>query len=440
MSGRQTHASRSSSPPGHRVPGLGHTPALDGLRGVAIILVLAHNLDVLDIARTSPVAVHVVKELLYLGWIGVQLFFVLSGYLITRGLIAAQGGPGYFRDFYIKRSLRIFPLYFLSLLAFTWLLPTVWPQVFGPILPGDRWLWLYLSNWTEPLGLGGGERLPHFWSLAVEEQFYLVWPLLLYRRTPRQVLIMSLLVTLAGPLIRWEVLQAGYGHEALYSFTVCRMDSLAIGAALAAWHVMLLQSPARAVTDPEVRTKLTASVWLIGLLSMATAAVTSHGFQRIETQSQVWSYSVLGMAFVLLLGASVEDMSALRLGRLRRPSAAWLTDWPYAGVKIWQRVLSGSVLRAFGKYSYALYVFHKPLHDLLGPKMLIWMGAGKGPVGLGSALAYLGVMTALTFGMALLSWRWLEKPMLGLRHRLIRPRLPKPPAAAADGPPTPRTV
>lgn len=422
MSGRKTHASTSSSLPGPRVPGLGHTPTLDGLRGVAIVLVLAHNLDVLDIARHSPVAVHVAKELLYLGWIGVQLFFVLSGYLITRGLIAAQGAPGYFRDFYIKRSLRIFPLYFLSLLAFTWLLPTAWPQVFGPILPGDRWLWLYLSNWTEPLGLGGGERLPHFWSLAVEEQFYLVWPFLLYRRTPTQVLILSLLVMLAGPLIRWEVLQAGYGHEALYSFTICRMDSLAIGAALAAWHVMLLQSPTRSVADPEVRTKLTASVWLIGLLSMAVAAVTSHGFQRVETQSQVWSYSVLGVAFVLLLGASVEDMSALRLGRLKHPSASWLADWPYAGVKIWQRVLAGPVLRAFGKYSYALYVFHKPLHDLLGPKVLLWLGSGKGPVGLGAALAYLAVMTTLTFGLALLSWRWLEQPVLGLRHRLIRPR------------------
>ena len=91
-----------------------HIPALDGLRGVAILLVIPHNADIFS---NSAPWLWPIALLAHAGWIGVQLFFVLSGFLITRNLLASRGAPHYFRTFYARRALRIFPLYFLTLVA-----------------------------------------------------------------------------------------------------------------------------------------------------------------------------------------------------------------------------------------------------------------------------------------------------------------------------------
>ena len=122
-------------------------PALDGLRGLAIILVLAHNLQLMSapmgwIARFSEYALN-------LGWVGVQLFFVLSGFLITGILLDTQRVSNYYSSFFVRRSLRIFPLYFVMLVAVLWVFPTL------GIASHEAWsvqwpYWLYMSNWTQP--------------------------------------------------------------------------------------------------------------------------------------------------------------------------------------------------------------------------------------------------------------------------------------------------
>ena len=391
------HSTATPGQPAH----IAHLPSLDGLRGLAILLVLLHNFDVLDLGGDRALGSVLVKEVFYIGWIGVQLFFVLSGYLITRGLLATQSEPDYFGRFFLKRVLRIFPLYYLALLVFLVLLPaTGWVEQ-RSMQYSSLWLWTYLSNWTTPFEPTGGP-LPHFWSLAVEEQFYLVWPLLLWKLRRRHIWWLCLGLTTLAPLVRWRMVQQGFPDEALYEFTFSRMDALTAGAALAAW------GDGRALHGA-TRWRPWHLQW-IGLLLLAAAAVVSHGFRRIGPVPQVVGYSLLALGFAAFTGwAVLTDQARSRGGSVSR----------------WSAVLHWAVLRRFGQYSYAIYVFHKPLHDLVGVPMLVrWTGQPH-TADPGTALLYFAVATAVTFGVGWLSWHLFERHFMALKDRLSAPP-PKP--------------
>src|ERR1043165_9488354 len=152
-------------------------PALDGLRGVAVLVVMLHNLTILEQRDSLPARLWVFAT--DSCWIGVQLFFVLSGFLITGILLDERGAPRFFRDFYLRRQLLIFPLYYLVLIVRFAIVPRFVPDTSVP-LDVALGFWLYLSNWTD-LYTHGVNGFGHFWSLAVEEQFYLAWPLAVAR-------------------------------------------------------------------------------------------------------------------------------------------------------------------------------------------------------------------------------------------------------------------
>ena len=160
---------------------------LDGVRGIAILLVLLHHFEPPAGLPTAIVAGA------YLGWSGVDLIFVLSGFLITGILLDTRDSPNYFTTFYARRALRILPLYFLTTLIYFRLEPN----------PLERWFWSHLSNWKSAFGQDV-PALSHFWSLAVEEQFYLVWPLVVIlspkRAMPRVCLCRGEFVGIAMPL------------------------------------------------------------------------------------------------------------------------------------------------------------------------------------------------------------------------------------------------
>ena len=157
------------------LPSARHVPAADGVRGLAILVVLIHNAAWIN-AGTGSFLLKLTLAITSTGWVGVQLFFVLSGYLITGILVDALGSPRYFRHFYIRRTLRIFPLYYAALLVALFVVPQVAqvPAWAAAARQNQWWYWSYLSNWGAPFGHGIA-GLPHFWSLAVEEQFYLCW-------------------------------------------------------------------------------------------------------------------------------------------------------------------------------------------------------------------------------------------------------------------------
>jgi peptidoglycan/LPS O-acetylase OafA/YrhL len=361
------------------VPSRIHIPSLDGVRGIAIVLVLAHQLN--RIAATDGTS-RLASHALDFGWVGVQLFFVLSGFLITGILLDTRESPGYLRAFFARRVLRIFPLYFAALLLFFGVLPAL-----GVVPPGWReheiWYWLYLSNWTQH-HLGGA--LPHFWSLAIEEQFYLLWPFVVLGFGPRGLLKLCLAIAAASLASRGVLIAAGVAPEAIYMFSTSRMDALALGGAAAA----LLRLPWSASAAPE-------RLWVVAAVSAVAGFGATRGFPQMSPIGQTIGYSTLAFVFAAaILALALEHRDGGRAGITR--------------------ALSKAPMRALGAYSYGMYVFHKPLHDLVGKPVLEAMGLGSS-LSLGAGLAYVGVGTVVTFGVGMLSFWLLERHFLALRHR-----------------------
>ncbi len=214
----------------------GHMAALDGVRGLAIALVLCVHFIGDDVPQ-SLLERGVTRLACYGVW-GVDLFFVLSGFLITGILYDARGGPGYFRNFYLRRTLRIFPLHY-AVLAFLFVLlpalPLPYPAGLAEAAEHQRWLWPYAGNlylsWQ-----GAWSALPfvgHFWSLAVEEHFYLVWPVVVLFCSRRALLAVCVGCGVFALSLRVALALAGVSDVALVAFTPCRLDALCAGAFLA---------------------------------------------------------------------------------------------------------------------------------------------------------------------------------------------------------------
>ncbi|HLZ30752.1 MAG TPA: acyltransferase [Chloroflexota bacterium] len=366
-------------------------PALDGLRGVAIILViLFHGFQV---SENSPTLLDRVVEVVpRLGWSGVTLFFVLSGFLITGILVDARGRPGYFRVFYARRILRILPLYYTVLLLAFVVAPHV-PAfqhalgLDGPVPSYAPWYWLYLSNLL--LAAHGGAintSLDVTWSLSIEEQFYLLWPLVVLA-CPRDRLA-KVCLGLVALALAWRVGLAVAGADSgSYFLTLGHVDSLGAGAFLAvAWRARGRLWPALVRWAP--RAGLLSGAWILGLYAVRSLGPDLPGLAATGP----FYYT----AWTLLYGAAL--VLALQPGSLRR-------------------VLEVPVLRTFGRYSYALYLLHQPVLLLVARRLYQpehFMSLWGSP--LPGMLIYLALSTAIVFGCAWLSWHLLEAPLLGLKR------------------------
>jgi peptidoglycan/LPS O-acetylase OafA/YrhL len=360
-------------------------PALDRMRGIAVLAVLAHNFDVVDhigvVSRSIDAAMN-------LGWIGVQLFFVLSGFLITGILLDTARSSSYYKTFFARRTLRIFPLYYAVLAFGFFVLPhlTAVPPGHGSY---QSWLWSYLSNWAEPYGRTE-PAFPHFWSLAVEEQFYLLWPFVIRRMSARRVVQFTCVLLLIVPVVRYGC-RIYINADAAYTFTICRLDALAVGAMLAA----ALRDDKLRVSIEEILNKYVAWIRFPRLplvAALAALVAISHGLSRTGAVAQTAGYSVIALlaAAWILVEVHAEDT-----GNVSR-------DWLGLGV--------------VGKYSYAMYVFHAPLHLLLGVPLLARVCNDQSP-SLAIALLYVMAATAATFVLAVASYYVLERPFLRMKNR-----------------------
>lgn len=378
-----------------------NVPALDGLRGIAIALVMAHNLSVLD---DSPgLSARVIGRFVDAGWIGVQLFFALSGFLITSILLATKEAPNYFRAFFGRRVVRIFPLYYGVLIVAFVVLPILHaaPQAITSGAHNQVWLWTYLSNWASPFGRGV-DAFPHFWSLAVEEQFYLLWPLLVHSLSTRGLIKTCVALAVVAFVSRLALLLSGFDVQGPYLFTICRMDALALGAAGAA----LLRIPA-AVEWIVTRRRMLARIAMIGL---AVGFVVTGDYARTKFDDQTFGYTLLAVVFATLVTLSVVSDA---LGAEDGARQVW-----------WVRALHNRVLRELGRVSYGLYVFHMLLHLFVGmPLFHRWHPAGDN-YPLWVSLLYMTLTSLGTYLVALASYYGFELPFLRLKRFFVaeRPR------------------
>lgn len=375
--------------------------ALDGLRAIAILLVVAHNAGSVAGPLDGPLlrAWALVSNA---GWTGVQLFFALSGFLITRILLDNRGIPGAMKSFYVRRALRIVPLYFATLLVLFYLVPHV-PALSAISLRGPRstlWYWFYLSNWVAPFG-GLAIALPHVWSLAVEEQFYLVWPFVVGALTARSLLLACGILVVGSLCVRiglHAVYPEHIASAAAYKWTVARFDALAMGALVA-----IVQRNARGRAFLQERLGAIAT---LSLTALVLVAVIGHGLPPEGIVTECVTQPLSGF------------VSALAVFALIAPNREKGSPFVVAA----HRLMSSRPLERIGRYSYALYLFHLPLHLLLYPYAVVSISHGTPTSRFAVLLAYTGCVLGLSLTLAKLSWVCIERPFLSLKRHFPMPR------------------
>jgi len=363
-------------------------PALDGLRGVAILLVMLHHFtNYRPTAGFDALIGHVV----FFCWIGVDLFFVLSGFLITGILLETRDSPRYFTTFYARRTLRIFPLYYLVLfIAFVVLprFPAVHPVLAGQADVPPQWpYWLYLANISIAKGGWVHGWVDVAWSLAIEEHFYLLWPLVIWLSPPRVVAVLCGVILLAEPTARAIARGADIQPLPVYVLTWFRLDGLAMGALLAVAHRRGL-FPALDRWAP--------AVVVLGVAGIITVSVLGGSTWWWNRLMQIYGYSLIAVTGGAMLVSAVN-----------RPADRW-----------WPRMMSAGWLRAFGKYSYALYLIHPPV--MYAVREYVFNPLNYEKVGLApwnAQMLFYVLAGAPAFALAWLSWRLFESPILRLKAR-----------------------
>jgi peptidoglycan/LPS O-acetylase OafA/YrhL len=343
------------------------------------------------------------------GWMGVQIFFVLSGYLITNILLHQKTQPlgVYLKRFYWRRVLRIFPLYYAYLaVAAAGFLTVGEPDIFGR-------LWKYLFTYTYNFARlmpddPGGLSFVHFWSLAIEEQFYLLWPTVVFLLPVRAFRRFIVALIVLGPLLRlaaaiWArgVLDnPDYAGRVVNMVTTSHLDAFAWGGSVAVFGYSKITNPLR------VFRWALAGALVLGFCFMAWRASVGHpipwsslGYPEhpIYGFRHLWGYSVINAVSALAILAAVRGS----------PPARFLNSRPMVRI---------------GKVSYGVYVFHLPL------LWVVKQGLRIDPMSVTGVVVFLGYFLMVML-VSELSFRFFESQFLGLKDRFGG----APPGAAAGG-------
>ncbi len=339
-------------------------PQLDGIRGIAILVVILHN-------ESVKYPFLYLDRLFTNGWMGVDLFFVLSGFLITGILLDTKQSNGYFKNFYARRCLRIWPLYYSSIFLMFVIIPLLRPSD-GHIIfqrSGPWWAFpFYLQNFLVPSPAGAAGLLGVTWSLAVEEQFYLVWPLIV-RLCPNAVLRrIAIGIICFSPILRLLLSSQGVN---LYSNTFSRLDGLMAGSLIAT----IIRS------NDFVPSRFITTAWIALFISLPAAFLT----EALDARWIVFSMSAVASASLVYLSL-------------------------FSGQKWLHRVLKNRFVVYTGSISYGLYLLHKIPFDLG-----VTVHFDKYP------FVAAPILFAATYGIAALSWNFLEKPFLNLKRFFVTP-------------------
>ncbi|WP_146898170.1 acyltransferase family protein [Adhaeribacter aerolatus] len=348
-----------------------HVKALDGLRGIAVILVVLYHCFNFN-------SLHIITKI---GWIGVDLFFVLSGFLITGILLDTKHEENSFRNFIGRRTLRIFPLYyFIIFLFFLFTRLTSIPH-FELLMDNQIYFWTYTQNlffaiegWPK-----GSEHLNHFWSLAIEEQFYLFWPALILTVNQKNVLRVSFFLILICIVLRNLIPLYPFS----YVFTLTRMDGLLAGGILA----ILIRENVRLLE------RIIPALLAISFLAILSIYLFTHSFADNNPLFIKIGYTLFDVFFgsiIIILFSTGKFGTSLRHNLERK------------------------FLLFFGKYSYGIYVYHWILFCFLNPRLLNFYSKLKIPFIDPQILAAL-TCTLLAIGVSYLSYNLFEKQFLKLK-------------------------
>ncbi len=365
-----------------------HYPAIDGLRGIAVLLVLwFHSSYFVTIGKEWGLegVSYYYYLLTILGETGVDLFFVLSGFLITGILIDTANDKHVFKNFYIRRSLRIFPLYYAVLFIFS----AYFIFIFG--FNGlDHWKifthLFYIQNWSLTHNDDQFILLEHTWSLAVEEQFYLFWPLLFlffYEKGQgvKQTMYLCLFMICLSWILRLYFMDLNR-HKFAYTFTISRLDGLALGALLSISYAHYRDLLMKYRSMFLVAVGVLLSLLLMVLFSNDISNGAHHEMTRIGLMICTTLYTCL-LAYIFL-----SDRSVIK------------------------SFLKTSVLRSLGRYSYGIYIFHSPVMMLIVRKLYSY--------DLSYWYAHIILLlsgTIISFMLAYLSYNLFEKRILRLKDK-----------------------
>lgn len=379
-------------------------PGLDGLRAVAFLLVFALHTDYL-----------------YVGWVGVQFFFVLSGFLITGILLDMKQSlpPGqYFVKFYGRRFLRIFPLYYFYLLLMTgvafWLISISYrPNYMKAFLEQVRYAVFYVYDFFFATRyVVNSNFLDHFWSLSVEEQFYIFWPLLILLVPEKALKKLFIAFIVLGPLCRLALFlfqRSGMFHFPaasvswfIYPLPFSHIDAFAFGAYLSRYSI------------PHAKKQFFILLGALPVIGFAAQYIATGDVGRLSAfgfpifldhaYQFIWGYSLLNYFFALTICMVAKE-------------------------KFFLRFLDSQPMQYLGKISYGLYVYHAPL---------IWFAGRVRDLGLSEPVAK-ALAASIAFIATLLvasaSYALMEKPILNLKDRffsLKRSEKQSAPAAVAS--------
>jgi peptidoglycan/LPS O-acetylase OafA/YrhL len=351
-------------------------PELDSLRGVAVLLVLFHHGYFWSGVKGLGTSTKAFVELTRWGWLGVNLFFVLSGFLITGILVDSRCKEGYFRQFYARRALRILPAYygFLLVLLVTGLKPLSFLVL----------SFFYLSNVTPLFGVV--QSYPVLWSLAVEEHFYLLWPMIVRRFSIRRVEQIAIAVVCIVPALRWASYMLGW-RTGLSEYTWLVCDGLAMGA----WLAIRIRRPD---LTRELLARISMGALTVALV--ATCACARLGIlSRQRPLGAAFQQSCGNLAFLGLIGLAL-----------------------LVGTGPWKTLIHWPVLKFYGDISYGLYLIHLFVFERYDRLVRhfwpqVWPWTGGFPIG---TLRFL-ICAGLATGLALLSRRYFEEPFLRMKTR-----------------------
>jgi peptidoglycan/LPS O-acetylase OafA/YrhL len=375
--------------------------ALDGLRGCAILWVLAYHLVALPAKPAAHPGNAGIMAFANFGWIGVNLFFVLSGYLITQGLYLHERDRGYFARFWVRRAFRILPAYALLLASFA-AAKALWPAqpgtdaLFNSVIPFWSYLVFVQNLYMASLGYLGNDWLRVLWSLAVEVQFYLFISVALFLIPRRQAAWWLSSLVLAAVLFRYLCFFNLRDPDAsLVVLLPSRLDGFLMGGLLAIIPRVDGGGPQRRRTAVDVALLLGSGAFLGTMFSGEFGGAT-HGLIPLY-------YSAISVGCAALL-----DLCLVRFRPL-----SWLME-------------RGPLVEA-GRLSYFAYLFHMPIalavfHGVLGTAPTLATPAAM--------LVMVGVLAAI-YGAARLSYAWFEAPLIRFSHSLVAKPAGQPAAVSA---------